>query len=467
MPKKVLILGAGVTGLSAAWKILQSGSPDQVLVLEKDRVPGGLAKTIHWNGFYLDLGPHRIFTDIPGIQEFLSSFCSEHLVRVKRASRMYLQGHYISYPIHFLETFQSLGVMTSVGFGLSALKVLFCSQKSALLSYEDYMTGYYGEDLYRKIFQPFAKKVWGVSGKELAAETAKVRLRGNSIWHALKDSLFAKEETYVSEFWYPEKGIGEIADHFARDIEEKGGMIFYQSNVTQVNMADGMIRSVTVAEGHQQKEYACDYLINTIPLPDLVDTLHPAVPDLVRSAGTHLHFRALVLVYLFYEKNLGIEDTWFYFPEEQVPFTRVSVPDNFSPGVQPKDQTCLCVEFTCETGDEVWNTPVEILAQKAQQVLQESRLVQQNFSQTFSVKIEAGYPVYTVGYETARQTVLDFADSLNNLLTTGRQGLFRHNNIDQSIQMGLLAADEVMKNPAAFKDWYNNAARFDDYRIID
>ena len=57
--KKILILGAGVTGLSAAWKLSEHGY--DVKVLDKENVVGGLAKTIKFNENYIDIGPHSFF----------------------------------------------------------------------------------------------------------------------------------------------------------------------------------------------------------------------------------------------------------------------------------------------------------------------------------------------------------------------------------------------------------------------
>jgi hypothetical protein len=72
-----------------------------------------------------------------------------------------------------------------------------------------------------------------------------------------------------------------------------------------------------------------------------------------------------------------------------------------------------------------------------------------------------------VGYEERLQRAREFLNQKTKILTTGRQGLFRHNNIDQSIQMGLLAAEEILKNQDDFEPWYRSAEQFNDYRIID
>ena len=59
--KKVVILGGGITGLSAAWKLAQNGF--KVEVYEKESYVGGLAATIKKdNKYFLDFGPHPFYT---------------------------------------------------------------------------------------------------------------------------------------------------------------------------------------------------------------------------------------------------------------------------------------------------------------------------------------------------------------------------------------------------------------------
>jgi protoporphyrinogen oxidase len=380
---------------------------------------------------------------------------------------MYLNGKYIPYPISPVETFLALGWLTTLKFSLSALGVLWKGTRPDLRSYEEYMTGYYGAGLYKRIFEPFAQKVWGIAASDLAAETARVRLRGNNIFHALIDGFLAKQETYISEFLYPENGIGEIPQKFAEEIEHHGGRLFYQTSVEKLIVEEGRIKRVIARNKDKTIEFEGDTVVNTLPLPKLLPMITPALPQQVLSDGASLHFRGLVLLYLLYSRKVDIKDTWLYFPEEQVSFTRISVPGNFNPARKDENRTCLCVEFTCEVGDHTWSADTGYFASRAQKVLLQSGLLDIEYSEAKIIRIEEGYPVYSIGYEDRLSGVLHSLASLNNIITTGRQGLFRHNNIDQSIQMGLLAAEEIRQNPSDFSAWYGNTKQFNNYRIID
>ena len=56
MVNKVYVLGGGVTGLAVAYELLKRNQ--DVEIIEKQGILGGLAKTIQWNGKYVDMGPH-------------------------------------------------------------------------------------------------------------------------------------------------------------------------------------------------------------------------------------------------------------------------------------------------------------------------------------------------------------------------------------------------------------------------
>ena len=66
--KEVLVIGAGITGLAAAWKLAESGV--SVTVIEKENFVGGLAATIDWDGWKFDFGPHNFHTNDNSIIEF-------------------------------------------------------------------------------------------------------------------------------------------------------------------------------------------------------------------------------------------------------------------------------------------------------------------------------------------------------------------------------------------------------------
>ena len=63
---KIVVLGGGLAGLTAATLIARAGMP--VTIIERSTEIGGRARTSVSDGFYLNQGPHAIYTAGPGVK---------------------------------------------------------------------------------------------------------------------------------------------------------------------------------------------------------------------------------------------------------------------------------------------------------------------------------------------------------------------------------------------------------------
>ena len=62
MKKRLIVIGAGPAGLSAAYEILEKSGDWDVTILEASPFIGGISRTIERNGNRFDIGPHRFFS---------------------------------------------------------------------------------------------------------------------------------------------------------------------------------------------------------------------------------------------------------------------------------------------------------------------------------------------------------------------------------------------------------------------
>ena len=68
--KKVIIIGAGPAGLTAADKLLDEKEKYEVIVLEESQEIGGISKTVNYNGNRMDIGGHRFFSKNQEVMEY-------------------------------------------------------------------------------------------------------------------------------------------------------------------------------------------------------------------------------------------------------------------------------------------------------------------------------------------------------------------------------------------------------------
>ncbi|HPA48187.1 MAG TPA: hypothetical protein PK395_20655, partial [bacterium] len=126
-----------------------------------------------------------------------------------------------------------------------------------------------------------------------------------------------------------------------------------------------------------------------------------------------------------------------------------------------------CLEFPCEPGDTVYHAEESELRSVADEHLRRIGLTDCAATAGMAVRLREGYPVYRTGYRSHFNAIVSALKEIPNLITAGRQGLFRHNNMDQAIQMGLLVGEQIVRSPNGSAGWYDGLSRFEGYRIVD
>src|SRR3989344_7592826 len=119
--KRAYILGAGVAGFAAGWKLSESGY--KVTVIEKLPFAGGMATTFKYKNFLFDLGPHKIFSLMKDVmKEVFGIIGKKNLLKVKKKSRIYMNSKFLVYPVTLVELLKKLGIVTCFVCGISFLE---------------------------------------------------------------------------------------------------------------------------------------------------------------------------------------------------------------------------------------------------------------------------------------------------------------------------------------------------------
>src|SRR5215213_6718836 len=94
---KVVIIGAGPAGLSAAYELIKNGVPS--IILEADFVVGGISRTVEYKGYRFDIGGHRFFTKVSLINRIWHEVLGNDFITQDRISRIYYQRKFYNYPL--------------------------------------------------------------------------------------------------------------------------------------------------------------------------------------------------------------------------------------------------------------------------------------------------------------------------------------------------------------------------------
>ena len=241
--RSVVIIGAGAAGLAAANNAVTHGICP--IVLEKYEKPGGIARTETYKGFHFDMGGHRFFTKIEIINRLWYEMLRDNFIKVDRMSRIYYQNRFFNYPLQFSNALANLGVIESTLILLSYCKARLLPSPEEE-TFEQWVSNRFGHRLYKTFFKTYTEKVWGIPCEKIRSDWAAQRIKGLSLMVAVTNALFntQKAKSLISEFYYPPKGPGMMWERFQESIEERGGEVSCNTEITGIIHNKGEVTHV-------------------------------------------------------------------------------------------------------------------------------------------------------------------------------------------------------------------------------
>ena len=442
---KILILGAGVAGLSAGWKLAERGKSVHILDLEGH--VGGLCRTIWRGDFGFDLGGHRFFTQDAALEEEIHSLMEDALSSCSRISTILLGGKYYKYPLDLLDLVQKAGPK----FMVSAFATYLASNLQRAVrptperTFEDWVKGRFGKTLYDIYFAVYTRKLWGLDPSQISSDWAVQRISLINLWDVLYRLVLGKSNTprtYAVEFLFPSDGIGVIPDRISEKVCDAGGEVTLGARVVGVERREPGAITVEYEKDGKRRSIDGTRLIVTTPLPEFIRMVRPSPPAPLLEKASGLKYRSIRFLYLCIDRERMSDNTWIYIPEEDFLFFRIQEPKNWSLDLAPPGKTSLILEIACDEGDAVWTASDKTLFDRALPELARLGLgvKEGEVLDYFSVREKHAYPIYHLGYRQDVDAVRAYFDAMEDIILCGRQGIYRYNNMDHSIQMGFYAA---------------------------
>ena len=445
-----VVLGAGLAGLAAAYEIAKGGG--RVTLIEREPVVGGMARSWTHGPYTLDYGPHRFHSRDEGLIAHLFEVLDNEVVTRERLSRIYMQGKFFHYPLQTQNLLLNMPkrILFKAGWDYVWIRFLQMFKDIPDDNFENWTVKRFGRTLYEIFFGTYTSKAWKMPCSEISADWASQRISQANLWDTVKKTLrppkSGEVRSLVSEFWYPAHGgIGTIARKYGEKLEQMGVEIHLGTPVRKLEIEDNRVKRVIAGREDREIVIEPDCVVNTIPLPRMVESLDPPISDEARNAIASLQYSSIVFVYLEVDQASVSPDHWVYLPEKELTIHRISEFKNFSDDAAPGDKTIVCCEITCRMGDESWNLDLEGGAKIAIRDLEHVGLIEPGTARGIALeKLRYAYPIYDLTYKDHLNTLKRVARGVANLHTTGRQGLYRYNNMDHSIAMGRRMAKTVL-----------------------
>ncbi|MDH5542003.1 MAG: FAD-dependent oxidoreductase [Nitrospinota bacterium] len=451
-----IILGGGLAGLSAAH--LLSKSSANITLFEEGETVGGLARTIEHNRFRFDLGGHRFITRNKRIMDFVSSILNDSYLTVPRKSSIYMFGKYFDYPLRPANAVFGLGLRTTLqilGDYIAATAMNGIAPKE-IRSLEDWVVSRFGRKMFNLYFKGYSEKVWGIESSRISQEWVSQRIKGLSMWSALKNAFFKFSggdiDTLADSFIYPETGIGEISDNLMRSLGN-GNAVFSGARVEKVFHENFTVKYVKVRTASDTIEAEGGDFVSTIPLTELLGMLDPAPPEDILVSAKRLKFRDLIVAAVMLEKPAVSDLTWLYLPEKDVKIGRIHEPNNWSRAMSPAGFTSIVAEYFCNRDEPLWKERDETIAENTADLLEKLNFIsKREVAGSKVVRVPYAYPILDVGYRESYDRVMRYLGCFSNLHLAGRGGTFRYLNMDSAIESGLIAAETILDRGPRVKE---------------
>ena len=185
-----------------------------------------------------------------------------------------------------------------------------------------------------------------------------------------------------------------------------------------------------------------DFLINTLPLNNLITLLSPLPEQSILKSADNLKFRAVVFIGFLINKPQVLPVSFMYFREHS--FNRVYDSSHFNHDTNIDNSSIIVAEISASTESPYWNDEKYAIEEVKKDLFKEKIIEENDIIEIHTYRYEFGYPVYYLGYEKDLEIINDFINkNLKNTKTTGRQGSYHYINGHIAIKMGIDTAKEI------------------------
>lgn len=438
-----LIIGAGPTGLGAAYRLQELGEQD-FLIVDKANHAGGLASSVvDPKGFTWDIGGHVHFSHYPYYDQMLERVLgSDNWYEHARVSAAWMQERFVPYPVqHHLHHLPP----TKAARALYGLVQAQKRQGVPPAHFGEWVHANFGRGLAELFMLPYNTKVWAWPPDSMSYSWLGERVAKPSVSQALSNMLQGRSQSTWGPnrtFRFPMRGgTGSIWRAVAEKIPAQN--VAYRTSVATIDTDKKVVHTSDGAT------YQYEHILNTAPLTQLCNMLTPQLPTSSQQAAKQLRHSSVHIV------GLGLNGavpehvrgkSWMYFPEANCPFYRATVFSGYSPAHVP-DPTRQWSLMT-ETSSSPWK-PVDqnTLVEETIQGCLNTRLIRSrdDIVSVWTHTAKHGYPTPSLARDDALNELIPTLEE-RGIASRGRFGGWKYevSNQDHSFMQGVEWADRMI-----------------------
>ncbi len=442
--KNIVVIGAGLAGLGAAWKCTQEnkavGADVNCTIIEREIRPGGLCRTEKQGDFLFDYTGHLLHFQSDLFRKLVFSLNTE-LVQKSRNAWIYSNQVYTRYP--FQANLYGLPSNIVIDCLYEYSKQYFSHNKGEIATFEDWIKAYFGDGIARHFMIPYNSKIYKRHPRDMTPDATGRFVPSSNLKLLLAGALSENsgELGYNSIFHYPVRGgIETIIKKIVSGLD----------NINLGETVAVVVPSEKIVITSSGRHIPYDYLISTQPLPLLVKSIENDDAEGVKSAAEKLRHVSVLNVNFGFTANIE-KMHWIYTPEGGVPFHRIGFPHNFSSSMAPSGHSSVYLEISYDPKEGI---DLERARSESKKALVNMGIIKYvgDIVCEKTIDIPYGYVIFDKSRNNSLDTIKKYLES-RNIYSVGRFGSWEYSSMEDAFLMGVEASSAIFKKISGSRKW--------------
>ncbi len=328
MERNIIILGAGLSGLSARFHLKDYTCE----IFEKKNYAGGHINSERINEFVFDEGPHVSFTKHEYVKQLFAENTRQEFLEYPVETVNYFKGFWIPHPAQ--SNLYAVPEPLRTECLESFLNSRFNLENEIINNYADWLNEAFGEVFTKNFPNLYTRKYWTIEPEYLTTKWVGERVFYPNIEDVKEGYLgpLQNQTHYISKVRYPKNG-GYFT--YAKNWAESGNINF-QHELSFISFKNKLI---SFGNG---KSFQFQKLITTIPLPILIEKSD--APSDIKEASKQLNCSSIFIINVMANHKTKRKENWIYVYDEDKYSTRINCTELLSPSNAPANQTGIQVE---------------------------------------------------------------------------------------------------------------------------
>ena len=383
MQTKTLIIGGGITGLSAASFLPHS----DYLILEKDSIPGGYCKTTVRGEYTWDYSGHFFHFNNPEIRDYVLANMESEMLQVTKITDIDYKGNIIDFPFQF-----NIDQLPEEEYK-ECLQDLENLEETDLSTFKSFVRSTLGKGICDKFIIPYNEKLYACDLDELEYD---------SMGRFFPKS---KAKSYNDTFIYPKGGSYEYIKSVLKRLDSD--KILLNTELIDIDLKNKIAKT-------NKGDIKFEQLISTLPFNKF-------------NSNPKLSANKVAVFNLGFSAGSPIKTHWRYFPGNEI-FYRVGFYNN----ILGQEKLSLYVEIGAQADKKLDETKLlmQVLAD-----LEDSGIIEDGVHELVDYQFLVMNPAYVHITKDSKQIYDEWCQEYNpqGIYSIGRYGSWTYCSIEDNI----------------------------------